>query len=335
MIIEPMTLPLKHVPHRLVVVALAGALLLSACSKEGKTEATQVAAKVGSEEISVHQINQMLARVPAPPNATPDTVKKMGREVLEKLIDQRLVVEEATKAKLHRSPEVVAQIEAARNEILSRAYLQQVTAALPKITADDTRKYYAEHPQLFSERRIFSIQEIVIAPNPEAAEQLRKFAAAGRPAEEVVAWLNSKAIKFQGGNVTKAAEQVALDVLPKLHSLKDGQDIVFETPQAITFWRLVRSEAAPVTEALALPRIEQFLSNQQSRVEIFNTMKRLRESEKIVYMGEFATETKTDAAAGSPAVSPTTKPTGDAATANATPEEKAKATMEKGLQGLK
>jgi hypothetical protein len=228
---------------------------------------------------------------------------------------------------------VVAQIEAARNEILSRAYLQQVTAALPKVTADDTRKYYVEHPQLFSERRIFNIQEIVIAPNPEATEQLRKFAAAGRPAEEVVAWLNSKAIKFQGGNVTKPAEQVALDVLPKVHPLKDGQEIVFESPQTTTFWRVVRSEAAPVTEALALPRIEQFLSNQQSKQEIFNTMKRLRESEKIVYMGEFAT--KADAAAASPAATPAAKPASDAASANVTPEEKAKATMEKGLQGLK
>ena len=74
------------------------------------------------------QINQVLQRANTN-GASPEAAKAMGREVLEKLIDQQLAVDQATEAKLQRSPEVVSQIESARREILARAYLQQLASA--------------------------------------------------------------------------------------------------------------------------------------------------------------------------------------------------------------
>src|SRR3990167_5274365 len=107
MLISPTSIRLAHTV--LATTLWVGVLGLSACgNKDDKKVATQVAAKVGSEEISVHQINQILSRANTG-NATPQAVQKMGRDVLEKLIDQQLAVEQATENKLHRSPEVVAQ----------------------------------------------------------------------------------------------------------------------------------------------------------------------------------------------------------------------------------
>ena len=121
---------MKHTRFSATLLATAIALTLVACGdKEGKKVATQVAAKVGSEEISVHQINQVLSRTNTG-GASPEAVQAMGKEVLEKLIDQQLAVDQATENKLHRSPEVVAQIEAARRDILARAYIQQVSAGI-------------------------------------------------------------------------------------------------------------------------------------------------------------------------------------------------------------
>jgi EpsD family peptidyl-prolyl cis-trans isomerase len=298
---------------------------LSACGQHGdKTGATQVAAKVGSEEISVHQINQVLGNANTK-DATPATVQKMSREVLEKLIDQQLAISQATEKKLDRTPEVVAQIESAKREILSRAYVQQLVSALPKPGVDAAKKYYADHPQLFAERRIFNLQELIVPMQTDLPAQLSAFADTGKSMEEIVAWLKARDIKFTGGGATKPAEQIPMELLERLQKLKDGQTLVAQTPQAITLIRLVSSKTVPVDEATALPRIEQYLGNQRANEAVANDMKALRKSAKIEYMGDFAKDATALAAEAAAAAS--------AAAAAAT--EQPKSTLEKGIAGLK
>ncbi|MDO9197558.1 EpsD family peptidyl-prolyl cis-trans isomerase [Rhodoferax sp.] len=310
----------------LSVLATTLALGLSACGKKDDEKvATQVAARVGSEEISVHQINQVLSRTNTA-GATPQAVQTMSREVLEKLIDQQLAVEQATETKLNRSPEVVSQLEASRRDILARAYMQKIAAALSKPTPEEIKKYHVEHPQLFAERRIFNVQEILVPAAAGVTEQLRGFASAGKSMEEAAAWLKSKDIKFGGGSATRAAEQIPLELLAQIHTLKDGQSVVIQGPQAVTLLRVASSQLSPIPEAAALPRIEQFLTNQRASEAVAANIKQLRSAAKIDYMGEFA-KAEASPTAAAPAV-PTT------AQAPAT-DGKATTALEKGVAGLK
>ena len=309
------------------VLAAAIALTLVACGDKKDTKvATQVAAKVGSEEISVHQINQVLSRTNTS-GANAEQVQAMSREVLEKLIDQQLAVGQATEKKLDRTPDVVSQIEAARRDILARAYIQQLSAGVAKPSPEDIKNYYTSNPQLFSERRIFNVQEIVAPNAPGVAATLKELVAAGKSAEEMAAALKAKNIQFNGGGATRAAEQIPLDVLPKIHALKDGQATVIEAPQAITMVRVVSSQQSAVPEAAALPRIEQFLTNQRAGEAVAANLKQLRSNTKISYMGEFE-KAATPAAAAAPAVpaEPVLAPAVD---------DKAKAVIDKGISGLK
>ena len=313
---------------RAVLVSSLALGLVACGNKDEKKVATQVAAKVGSEEISVHQINQVLSRANTA-GASPQAAQAMSREVLEKLIDQQLAVEQATEEKLHRSPEVVAQIEAAKRDILARAYMQKIAGTVAKPTAVEIKKYYAEHPQLFSERRIFNVQEIVVAAAPGLAEQLRGFAAAGKPIVDVANWLKAKNIKFDGGSATRAAEQIPLERLGQIHALKDGQSLVLESPQSITLLRVASSQSSPVTEAAALPRIEQFLTNQRASEAVAARIKDLRAATKVTYMGEFA---KADAGApAAPASAPALAPL----TAASSSVSDYTSAIEKGVAGLK
>jgi EpsD family peptidyl-prolyl cis-trans isomerase len=314
----------------LFLIVFSSFSFLPACGKkDSSAPATQVAAKVGSEELSVHQINQVLSRTNTT-GTTPEVAQAMGREVLEKLIDQQLAVSKAVENKLDRSPETVATLEAARREILARAYIQKITGALPKPSVEDAQKYFAEHPQLFAQRRIFNIQEIVTPNSPGLADQLRGMAGSGKPIEEVASLLKSKNIKFNGGSASKPAEQIPLELLAKVHALKDGQSLVLETPQALTYLRLAASQASPVDQATALPRIEQFLTNQRASEAIAYDMKQLRASTTITYMGEFAKPANVAGVA-----SAEIKSEKSAVSPPAVPVDKAQSAIEKGVAGLK
>jgi EpsD family peptidyl-prolyl cis-trans isomerase len=269
----------------LPVALCVGGLLLTAsgCDKSAPP-ATQVAAKVNSDEISVHQINYALAKLPG---LTPDKTEEARREILGKLVEQQLAIQQATEKKLDRSPEVVAAMEATKREILARAYFSQVVASLPQPTADEVRKYYADHPELFAERRIYSLQEVAVPSGRVSLDQLRAVAN-NRPLGEVVSWLKKKEIPFNGNTGIRSAEQVPLNVLAQLHATPDGKTVVIETPPTVQIVRVAASQSAPIDEAGAEAQIRQFLLNQRAREAIAQNVRLLQEKAKIEYLGEFA-----------------------------------------------
>jgi EpsD family peptidyl-prolyl cis-trans isomerase len=264
------------------------AIVLTACgSKDAEKPASQVIAKVNSGEISVHQINYVLSRSGAG-SVSQEMAPKVRRQVLDRLIDQELAIEQALEKKLDRTPDVITALDAARREILARAHIDQITSAVPKPTSEEAKKYYSEHPQLFSERRIYNIQEIMLPATEGIADELNKLLTTGKSMEDLVSWLKGKSIKFSGGSATRPAEQIPLELLSKIHTLKVGQGLVIAGPQSITVMRIAAAQSAPVSESVALPQIQQFLSNQRKAGAATEEIKQLKAKAKITYMGEFA-----------------------------------------------
>lgn len=332
-------------------IALVAIALVACGDKPDKKAATQVAARVGSEEISVHQINFVLSRTSAT-NATPENAQRLRQEVLEKLIDQQLAVDQAVDKKLDRSPEVVSQLEAARREVLARAYVQQIAGALPKPSNEEAQKYYADNLPLFAQRRIFNLQEILVpvAAGAEVVEQIKAQVAAGKSMEDMANWLKGRNVRFGGNSATRAAEQIPLELLKTVHALKDGQTTIISNPQGITVLRVASSQSAPVAEAAALPRIQQFLANQRGAEAVSKTIKDLRAKTTVTYMGDFAPGASGAVAPGQPAAAITAEPAAATASAPApalaaapaappvvsqSVDDKTKSAIEKGVKGLK
>jgi EpsD family peptidyl-prolyl cis-trans isomerase len=266
----------------IVTVALAG------CGGQDaeKRPATQVAARVNSDEITVHQVNSLLAKAQ---NLSPEAAERAKSEILNRLVDQQLARQQAIGRKLDRTPAVQSALEAAKNEILARAYLEQIAASQPRPSADEIKKYYAEHPELFAERRVFSLEEISISPQDGAAAAgLREQAAKVRSMQEIAEWLKSRQVRFTANRGVRAAEQLPMDVLPKLHAAKAGEIVVVESGNGRQIIRVAGFRAEPVDEPSAGPRIEQFLANQRASGAIAREMKLLKEGAKIEYLGEFA-----------------------------------------------
>jgi EpsD family peptidyl-prolyl cis-trans isomerase len=307
----------------LPVIAVVMITSLSGCnSNNEKKPLSQVAAKVNAEEISVHQINYVLSHT----NTTaisPEQAPQLRREILDKLIEQQLAIEQALANKLDHSPEVVIAIEAGRREILARAYLGKIAADQGKTTPDEAKQYIAEHPQLFAERRIFTIQEIILPASANLTPTLRQMLNSGKSMTEIGDWLKGQNIKFAAGSARRAAEQIPLELLPGLHSLKDGQSLIVENTDNVTLMRLVASRTEPVSVATALPAVAQFLAKQRANQAIASNVKQLKAAAKISYEGEFAQNGST------PPVAKTMPAKPDLA------EKQTSASLEKGIAGLK
>lgn len=320
----------------LSALALSMTLAVQGCGdkKAGEDKkATQVAAKVGSDEITVHQLNFELTKLGG--NLTPEQSKQAANQVLRGLVDQQLLMQKAVADKLDRDPKVVQTLESARRQILAQAYVDKLTAAAAKPTEAEIKDYYDKHPELFSERRIYRLQELSVQVTPENSAQVGEKLASVRNLNEFVEWLKSNNIPARGAQSVKAAEQLPLEVLPRLHALKDGQALTLSGNNTLNILYLAGSQTQPVSLQQATPMIERYLLNAKKREIAEQELKRLRDATKVEYLGEYGEAAKL----GSPAVVPPVKPVdGDKAGADV-PDLTAPAgdqgAIEKGLQGLR
>jgi EpsD family peptidyl-prolyl cis-trans isomerase len=305
------------IPARLrllpVVALLATSVVLVACGDKKEKGASQTAAKVNKEEITVHQINFVLQQQRG---LKPEQADAASQQILERLIDQELAVQKADELKLDRDPRVVQQLEAVRREVLARAYAEKIGEGAAKPSPEDIKKYYDDNPALFSQRRIYSLQEIQIEASADQLAVLRGKLAEAKSINDFVEYLKGSGLRFNGNQAVRPAEQLPLASLKTLSAMKDGQAVITPTPAGAVVVVLAGSRSQPVSEEQARPAIEQFLLNDRKRKLLDDDRKSLRTGAAIQYVGKFAQ------AASAPAASPATAPTAPVMPApNAAPAE--------------
>ena len=290
---------------------LASAALLAGCGEKKDKAATQTAAKVNKDEITVHQINFVLQQQR---NLRPEQADAASRQVLERLVDQQLALQKADDLKIDRDPRVVQQLEAARREILARAYLEKVGEAAAKPTPEEIKQYYEEKPALFRERRVYSIQEIAIEAKPEQVNELRDQLASAKNINEFIEFLKAKEFRFSGNQAVRAAEQLPLNSLDAFARMKDGEAMMVPNPNGVQVVLLAGSRSQPVSEEQARPAIEQYLLNDRKRKLVEDDMKAMRAAAKVEYLGKFA-EPAASAPAGAAPAAPAATPAATPASA--------------------
>lgn len=269
--------------------------LLSACGDAKDKPATQAAAKVNREEITVHQINAVLQQQRG---VTPEQTDEASRRALERLIDQELALQKAAEIKIDRDPRVMQAIESARRDIVARAYAEQIGEGATKPTPAEIKKYYDDNPALFRDRRVYQLQELAIEAAPTQIDTLRGKLQSAKNINEFVEYLKTNKITYTANQAVRGAEQLPMGALPTLSKLKDGEAILNATPTGAQVVVLAGSRAQPVDETQAARAIEQFLLNERKRKTVADDLKALRESAKIAYLGKFTDQGSIEKAGG-------------------------------------
>jgi peptidyl-prolyl cis-trans isomerase C len=237
----------------MVSAIICGAALATGVSAQG--------AKVNGKEIPQSRIDAMVKVQLA--QGQPDSPELRSR-IREELINREVVVQEAQRRGLEKQPEVAAQIDQARQEILLRAVLVEHLKANP-ITEDAMKKEF-ERVKTQLPAKEYKAHHILVEKEDEAKAliaQIKKGAKFEKLASE-----NSKdqGSKGKGGELDwSPAERYVKPFGDALGKLKKGQ--MTDAPVQSQFgWHVIRLDDERATKVPGYdevkPQLQQMMQNQ-------------------------------------------------------------------------
>ena len=267
----------------LTATAVASVLLLSACTGH-KKDATQSAARVDGTEITVHQINYRLQRERG---LRPEQQDAASHKILEQLIDEQLLVEKAEKVKMDKEAGAQQALDAARREVLARAYVEQAAQTVPLPTDAAIHAYFDDNDALFSHRRVYTLQEYLAQLPSDKIPALRALVEGGKSPADIEAWFKAQGVQFRAQQTTQPAERIPLNSLKALAAVQDGRGLVVSSGNQVHVTYVASSVQAPVAFDKARPVIGQFLMVDSRRKVTEANMAALHSSAKIDYSAPY------------------------------------------------
>ena len=98
------------------------------------------------------------------------------RIVLDQLIQQKLILLDATRNLLEREPEFKAQLAKVKDDLLVN-YSVSKTLSSVRVTEEEIQTYYAENPDDFRTEKAVNASHILVADEAEANDLLAKIQA--------------------------------------------------------------------------------------------------------------------------------------------------------------
>lgn len=275
----------SRLPLHARLLAVIGAMALVGCGGAKPNADSQVAAQVNRGEISVHQVQSVLNRQTRRLAEQPETA---ARKVLDSLVEQELAAQAARAEGLDNDPAVVQALQVAQREVLARAYQDRLARAAVGPTSDDVDRYYDSQPALFSQRRLYTLQEFAVEAAPAQFERIGELARQATSAAEVAELLRADGARFDTRQFVQAAEDLPLGLLGPMAKLSVGQSHVVAQPGGVRVFTVLHAQLAPVDRRRASDAIAAFLRTERRREQVVQGMKSLRTTARIEYQGSFA-----------------------------------------------
>lgn len=285
---------IKAVIARLLCGALLAGAALSACGQRDK-QAGQALASVNGAEITMLQLNEELQRF----GGESASQEGAGKQLLEALINRQLLQNEAARDRTDRDPSVVQAIERARALIVAQAYLQKRIGAIAKPTRQQVEAYFAQHPEAFTRRKQFELDELIVATRDIDAG-LKAAIASSAALDEVARWLDQHRVGYARTQLAPTSAELAPELNAKLLAMPKGRLFIVQQGEHSLLGVIAEVRDTPVTLDMAAPMIEQTLVNQKSRAAADAELARLRAGAKIKYLNALAPTVPPPAAAPQP-----------------------------------
>lgn len=269
--------PMSHAPILLSCVALS--LTLSGCDKKATG---QVAAVVNGDEITLQEVNAELGSAGVPDGAKKEKVRAA---IVQRLIDKRLLEQEAKAAGIDRDPEFLTRQRQLNQGLLLEFYAKraQDTIRVPdKATID---KFIADHPTNFSGRAVYTVDQIRFAPptDPKVIAKMKDI----HSFQGITEYLDGQGIKYARGTNKIDSAQVPTAMMQQILALPSGEPFVVPTPQGVVASVITNKEALPLPAEQAQPLAVQMMRAQSLDGVVQQRLKDARSKAEIDYQSGF------------------------------------------------
>lgn len=254
--------------------------------EKAETKTSQVAAKVNGTEITVRQIDAQMPNLPA--DANPEMVGEVRNAILNRLINDQLIVDKAIADKLDRKPEVVDQIERARRTILARAYIQQLVAGASAPSELEVKEFYDKSAADFSGNVRYIVRQVIVEIPPVNATAVKEQIAKATSVAELTKWLSAHDVRTiqQTNMINTAGMNPQLRDQLKTMKVKDMLRQVGDDRAMVT--EILAVESFPLTQTAIKPLAEKDLNDKRQTEILENQVKQMRDTAKIEYSEGYA-----------------------------------------------
>lgn len=262
------------------LAAVCAGFLLSACTKSNTVDGDAVVvAKINADEITLGRLKAAMSR--AAPGDLAQVSPGAPEQAIDTLVRQFLAAEQARHMDLDRDPKVRMAIEDASREILAGAYFDRLAKQAGKPSAADIHDYYVSHPELFRERRLYSLKEIAIPESASTRTAVTDASRSGRSIDDIARQLRRRGIEFHVTSSIRAPESLPIDMLPRLADAKLGAMVAYNGDGVVYVAEVIGLLDAPLKEDAVRERIAKYLENQNAKALLAEEEKRLRTDARI------------------------------------------------------
>jgi EpsD family peptidyl-prolyl cis-trans isomerase len=246
-------------------------LSLSNCGKANDVGG-QVLARAGSDEITSTEVSTEFSALQIPLANQAEN----QRQIIDKIIDRRLLAAQAQKSGLDKSPEFVAARMRSEEGLLAGIYVANLAE---KITAspEEVAVYIKKNPQKFSERKIFITRQLSTISN---GVNPRKFSDLGDEAQ-VIAALKDMGHKVEVRRATFDTSNMSADAAELINQKKVGEAFSFiqGTNFIVNFISEIRRPPVGDISKIA----ETLLRREKLNESVKEEIQRLRSTEVVKY----------------------------------------------------
>ena len=262
-----------------ILAAVAVSVFVSGCQRKAEG---QTVAVVNGEEITAPDLNfaLQLAKVPQGGDQA-----KIRNQALEQLVDRRLLVEQARKEDIDKSPEYLNRERRGKEDLLISMLADRRlnTAQLP--SDREIQNFITTHPGMFANREMWQLDQVQFETPKDAA--LRTQLDKAKSLDELASMLQSRNLKFVRQKNQLDTATIPQEIYAKLVTIPSGKPFIIAAGSRSVANLVAAREPRPLSGDQGKPIAVQTIRKTQTTKSLEGLLKSLRSSAKIEYQAGY------------------------------------------------